>query len=56
MPQEQFVAVLKILSALGLIAAIAWALYAPGFEPALAILGALSALISLFVADRREQR
>lgn len=56
MPQERFVAVLKILSALGLIAAIAWLVYAPGFEPTLAILGALSALISLFVVDRRKHR
>lgn len=49
-------AYLKILAALGLIAAIAWIFYAPGFEPALAMVGALSTLISLFVVEKRRIR
>lgn len=46
---------LKILSAAGLVAAIMWLVYEPSFEPVVAVLGALTALISLFVVDRRKK-
>ena len=46
---------LKFLSAAGLIAAIIWLVYEPGFESIVATLGALTALISLFVIDRRKR-
>ena len=46
---------LKILSAAGLVAAIIWLVYEPNLEPVVAVLGALTALISLFVVDRRKK-
>ena len=47
---------LKALSALALLGAIAWAVYEPGFEPALAVVAAVTTLLSLFVVERHKKR
>lgn len=47
---------LKALAVLALLGAIAWAVYEPGFEPALAIIGAATTLLSLFIVERQKKR
>ena len=47
---------LKFLAVAALIGAIAWTIYEPGFEPALAIVGALSTLLSLLIVERRKNK
>ena len=46
---------LKALAGLALLGAIAWAVYEPGFEPALAVIGAVTTLLSLFIVDRQKK-
>lgn len=46
---------LKVLAAVSLLGAIAWVVVDPGFEPGLAVVGSASALLALFVADRRKR-
>ncbi|MEX0804236.1 MAG: hypothetical protein WD688_13105 [Candidatus Binatia bacterium] len=46
----------KILAMIGLVGAIAWLVADPGFEPALAVVAAISALVSAFVVERRLRR
>ncbi len=48
-------AYLKVLAVVSLIGAIAWVVADPGFEPALAVIGSASALLGLFVADRKKK-
>lgn len=43
----------KVLAAIGLAVAIAWLIADPGFEPALAIVVAVSTLISTIIVERR---
>jgi hypothetical protein len=47
---------IKLLAVVALIGSIAWLVSAPGFEPALALLGSMSALVSAFVIEKRRQR
>ena len=46
---------LKVFAAVSLLGAIAWVLVDPGFEPGLAVVGSASALLGLFVADRKKR-
>jgi len=50
------VLIIKILSFVALIGSVAWFVYAPDFEPAIAIVTSLSTLIATWVASKREQR
>ncbi len=47
---------IKILSAIALMGSIAWLIVSPGFEPALAVIGSLSALISVIFIQERKSR
>ena len=47
--------ILKSLSALALLGSIAWLLAQPDYEPAIAVVTSLAALIGTFVVDRRKQ-
>jgi hypothetical protein len=47
---------IKFLAVVALVASIAWLVSAPGFEPALALVGSLSALVSAFVVEKRSKR
>jgi hypothetical protein len=44
---------IKLLTLIGLMASIAWFITNPGFEPAIAIVGSISALVSEFVFERQ---
>lgn len=44
----------KILSILALLGSIAWMVVSPGFEPALAIIGSLTGLITAVVVEKRK--
>ncbi|MDO8587088.1 MAG: hypothetical protein Q7T82_08625 [Armatimonadota bacterium] len=44
----------KFLAAIGLIGSIGWAIAAPGFESALAVIGSITALISACLAGKRK--
>ena len=46
---------LKTLSVVGLIAAVSWLIFEPSFESIVTTLGALTALVSLFVVSRRKK-
>lgn len=46
----------KLLTTIALIGSIAWAIADPGFEPALAVVGSLSALVSAFLVEKRDAR
>jgi hypothetical protein len=46
-------AYIKFFSVITLIGSIAWLVSGPGFEPALAVVGSISALISAFVVEKR---
>jgi len=48
--------IIKILSFLALLGSIAWFIYAPDFEPAIAIVTSISTLIATWVASKREQK
>lgn len=47
---------IKLLSVIALTGSIAWLFVSPGFEPALAVIGSLSALISIFLIQERKSR
>lgn len=44
---------IKILSFIALLGSIAWYIYDPGFEPAIAIITSLTALIAAWVSDNQ---
>jgi hypothetical protein len=46
---------LKIFACISLVGSIAWMIIIPGFEPALAMVGAISAILALFFTGRRER-
>lgn len=46
----------KVLAAIALIGSIAWVIADPGFEPSLAVVGSLSALVSAFIVEKRNAR
>lgn len=48
--------IIKFLAFLALIGSIAWLVSSPGFEPALALLGSMSALVSAFVVEKRSKQ
>ncbi|HOD79705.1 MAG TPA: hypothetical protein PKI10_15730 [Syntrophorhabdus sp.] len=43
---------IKFLAAIALIGSIAWVIAVPGFEPALAVVGSISALVSAFLVKK----
>ena len=47
---------LKLLAAVALIGSIAWVIAGPGFEPVLAVVGSISALVSAFLVEKRKVR
>ena len=47
---------LKFLSVVALIGSVAWAVSDPGFEPVLAIVGSLSALVSMLFIEKRSSQ
>ena len=47
--------IIKLLSIAALIGSVAWMVYAPDFEPALAIIASVSALLGNYVAERRKR-
>lgn len=50
------VQVIKFLAVVALIGSIAWLVSEPGFEPALALVSSMSALVSTFVVEKRSKR
>lgn len=46
----------KFLAAIALLGSIAWVIADPGFEPGLAVVGSLSALVSAFLVEKRNAR
>ncbi len=46
-------AYIKFFAIISLIGSTAWVVSNPGFEPALAVVGSISALVSAFVVERR---
>lgn len=46
----------KFLAAIALLGSIAWVIADPGFEPGLAVVGSLSALVSAFIVEKRKAR
>ncbi|WP_348255572.1 hypothetical protein [Leptolyngbya sp. ST-U4] len=48
--------IIKFLAVVALVASIAWLASDPGFEPALALVGSMSALVSAFVVEKRSKR
>jgi len=46
----------KILSVIALICSIAWLIFDPGFDAALAVIGSISALISAFVIEGKKSK
>jgi hypothetical protein len=54
-------AYVKVLAVIALLGSIGWVIVDPGFEPGLAVVGSISALVSAFLvekrnASRRDQR
>jgi glucose dehydrogenase len=47
---------LKLLTAALMVGGIAWAIWEPGFEPALAALSGLVGFISLFIVERSKAK
>ena len=47
--------ILKSLSALALLGSIAWLIAQPDYEPAIAVVTSLAALIGTVIVDRRKQ-
>lgn len=47
---------IKLLAAITLIGSIAWVIADPGFEPVLAVVGSISALVSAFLVEKRKMR
>lgn len=48
--------IIKFLAIIALIGSIAWLVSDPGFEPALALVGSISTLVSAFVVEKRTKR
>lgn len=46
---------LKLLAAVSLLGTIAWVIVDPGFDSSLAAVGSISALVGLFVVDRKKK-
>ncbi len=46
----------KVLAVIALIGSINWVIADPGFEPCIAVVGSLSALVSAFLVDKRNAR
>lgn len=47
---------IRILSVITLIGSLAWLIVAPGFEPALALIGSISAIVSTFLLEGRKSK
>jgi len=47
---------IKILSVIALIGSIAWLIFKPGFDAALAVISSISALISAFVIENKKSK
>lgn len=47
---------LKLLAFVALIGSITWVIADPGFEPALAVVGSISALVSAFLVEKQKAR
>jgi hypothetical protein len=50
------VLVIKLVAIVSMVVSIAWFISDPGFEPALAFAGSISALVSTFVVEKRSIR
>jgi hypothetical protein len=48
--------IIKFLAIVTFIGSIAWLVSDPGFEPALALVSSLSALVSAFIIEKRSKR
>lgn len=48
--------IIKLLAIVALIVSIAWLVSDPGFEPAVALVGSMSTLVSTFVVEKRSKR
>ncbi len=48
--------IIIILSLVALIGSVSWFVFAPDFEPAIAIITSLSALVAAWISSKREQR
>lgn len=46
----------KILAVLTLIGSIAWLIAEPGYEPALVVIAGVSALISVFIVEKKRKK
>lgn len=47
--------IIKLLAGAALLGSIAWVVAAPDYEPAIAVITSLSALIAAFVSDKRRE-
>lgn len=46
----------KILAVIALLCSIGWVIHDPGYEPALAVVVSISALVSVFFVEKRNKR
>lgn len=54
MRKESSLLIIKLLSGLALIGSIAWLIAAPDYEPAIAVVTSLAALIAVFAPRKKE--
>ncbi len=54
--EQHMTQIIKFLAVVALIASIAWLVSDPSFEPALALIGSMSALVSAFVVEKRSKQ
>jgi allophanate hydrolase subunit 1 len=54
--EQHMTQIIKLLTVVALICSIAWLVSAPGFEPAIALVGSMSALVSTFVVEKRSKQ
>jgi hypothetical protein len=54
--QEIKMIYIKILSIITLLGSIAWFIASPGFEPGLAVIGSISAIITIFLIERKKSK
>lgn len=47
--------IIKLLAGAALLSSIAWAVAAPDYEPAIAVITSLSTLIAAFISDKRRE-
>jgi hypothetical protein len=47
---------IRILSIVTLIGSVAWLIVSPGFEPALALIGSISAIVSTFLIEGKKSK